>query len=274
MKERKKKKSNIREIIKRHIHMYFNQEYMHKGQLVSWIIADIIKIAGLCFVWIASAKITGSTDQNYIVTYYILILVVGRLMTDITPQEGVKQVLSGKFSNLLLKPTNYLNGYIGNNLGFNIFRLIVSIPAFILGMIVATKLNLWVVDFNPYLIALSLLAIIMGFMINFFIGNIFLLIAFYNKNMEGMRIFFFNTASLLSGEYVPLVVLPFLAKYILEMLPFRYTLSFPIEILIGRMTNYDIYTGFIIGMIWLILLFFLYKILYSISIKKYAAEGI
>ena len=77
-----------------------------------------------------------------------------------------------------------------------------------------------------------------------------------------------------SGEFIPLVILPFLAEFVLKILPFRYTLSFPLEILIGRSTNYDIYTGFIIGGIWLIALYFIYKILYSIAVRKYAAEGI
>lgn len=274
MKERVKKKNNWKEIIKKHLGMYFSQEYMHKGQLISWIIADVIKISGLCFVWLASSKITGSVDQAYIVTYYVLMLLIGKLMMDITPEEGVRQILNGRFSNLLLKPTNHLNCYIGNNLGSNLFRLMVSAPAFLIGMFLAIKLNLWVVDFNPYLIFLALIGIAMGFMINFFLGNIFSLLAFYNKSMEGMRIFYFNIAALLSGEFIPLVILPFLAEYILKILPFRYTLSFPIEILIGRLTNYDIFTGFVIGGIWLVTLYFIYKILYSIAIRKYAAEGI
>lgn len=274
MRERIKKKNNWKEITKKHLLMYFAQEYMHKGQLVSWIIADIIKIVGLCFVWVASSKITGSIDQGYVVTYYILILIVGRLMADITPEEGVRQILSGRFSNLLLKPTNHINCYIGNSLGSNLFRLVVSMPAFLMGMFLAIKLDLWVVAFNPYLIFLALVGVIMGFMINFFLGNIFSLLAFYNKNMEGMRILYFNIAALLSGEFIPLVILPFLAEFVLKILPFRYTLSFPLEILIGRSTNYDIYTGFIIGGIWLIALYFIYKILYSIAVRKYAAEGI
>ena len=274
MKERVKKKNNWKEIIKKHLGMYFSQEYMHKGQLISWIIADIIKITGLCFVWIASSNITGSIDQGYLVTYYILILVVGRLMADITPEEGIRQILNGKFSNLLLKPTSHINCYIGNNLGSNLFRLVVSVPAFLGGMFLALKLDLWVMDFNPYLIFLALLAVMMGFLINFFLGNIFSLLAFYNKNMEGMRIFYYNIVSLLSGEFIPIVILPFLAQFVLKVLPFRYTLSFPIEILVGRMTNYDIYMGFVIGIIWLVALYFLYKILYSISIRRYAAEGI
>ena len=274
MRERIKKKNNWKEVIKKHLGLYFSQEYMHKGQLISWIISDVIKIVGLCFVWLASSKITGSIDQGYVVTYYILMLVVGRLMADITPEEGVRQILNGKFSNLLLKPTSYLNCYIGNNLGSNLFRLLVSIPAFVLGIFLAIRMDLWVADFNPYLIFLALAGVTMGFFINFFLGNIFSLLAFYNKSMEGMRIFYFNIAALLSGEFIPLVILPFVAEFALKVLPFRYTLSFPIEILIGRLTNYDIYTGFIIGLTWLAALYFVYKILYSISIRKYAAEGI
>lgn len=254
--------------------MYFTQEWMHKEQLFAWIIADGIKIAGLCFLWIASAKVTGNTDQKYIITYYILMLLVGRLMADITPEEGVRQILNGKFSNLLLKPTSYLNGYLGNNMGSNMFRLLISIPAFMIGMFLAIKMNMWIVDFNPYLIFLTLLAIVLGLLINFYLGNIFSLIAFYNKNMDGMRIFYYNITALLSGEFIPLVILPFIAQFILNVLPFRYTLSFPIEIMIGRMTSYDISTGFIIGLMWLCILYVIYKIFYSIAIRKYAAEGI
>lgn len=274
MKERTNQKSNSKNILKRITKMFFAQEFMHKEQLVLWILADTVKILGLCFVWAASVKMTQSVDQGYVVSYYILMVLVGKLMQDITPENGVRQILNGKFSNSLLKPMSYLIEYLGSNIGSNIFRLLVSIPAFALGMYITTKLGLWVVDFNPYLIFLTLLAVVLGFFINFLLGNIFLLLAFYNKNMEGMRIFYYNITAFLSGEYVPFVVLPLTALFVVQILPFRYTLSFPIEILLGRMTNYDIGLGFVIGTIWLFALYMIYSVFFKISIKKYAAEGI
>jgi len=274
MKERINQKSSFKNILKRIAKMFFAQEFMHKEQLIAWIIADIVKIAGLCFVWAASARMSGSIDQGYVITYYILMILIGKLVQDITPESGVRQILNGKFSNSLLKPASYLIEYLGSNLGSNLFRLIVSIPAFGLGMYAAIKLGFWVVDFNPYLILLALLAIVLGFVINFLLGNIFALLSFYNKNMEGMRIFYYNIASLFAGEYIPFVVLPIVALFTVQILPWRYTLSFPIEILLGRMTNYDIGIGFLIGFLWLIVLYILYSIFFKISIKKYAAEGI
>jgi len=274
MKEKINQKSNFKNILKRITKMFFAQEFMHKEQLVVWIIADIIKIAGLCFVWAASAKVTGNIDQGYIISYYVLMVLVGKLMQDITPENGVRQILNGKFSNSLLKPMSYLTEYLGSNIGSNLFRLLVSIPAFGLGMYLVMKLNFWVVDFNPYLIFLALGAIILGFLINFLLGNIFTLLSFYNKNMIGMRIFYYNIAALFSGEFVPFAALPIIALYTVQVLPFRYTLSFPIEILLGRMTNYDIGLGFVIGIAWLVALYIIYSIFFKISIKKYAAEGI
>jgi len=274
MKEKINQKSNFKNILKRITQMFFAQEFMHKEQLVVWIIADIIKIAGLCFVWAASAKVTGNIDQGYIISYYVLMVLVGKLMQDITPENGVRQILNGKFSNSLLKPMSYLTEYLGSNIGSNLFRLLVSIPAFGLGMYLVMKLNFWVVDFNPYLIFLALGAIILGFLINFLLGNIFTLLSFYNKNMIGMRIFYYNIAALFSGEFVPFAALPIIALYTVQVLPFRYTLSFPIEILLGRMTNYDIGLGFVIGIAWLVALYIIYSIFFKISIKKYAAEGI
>jgi len=274
MKEKTNPKSNFKNILKRIVKMFFAQEFMHKEQLLVWIIADIIKITGLCFVWAASAKVTGNIDQGYIISYYVLMVLVGKLMQDITPENGIRQILNGKFSNSLLKPTSYLTEYLGSNIGSNLFRLIVSIPAFGLGMYITNRLGFWIIDFNPYLIFLGVLAVVLGFLINFFLGNIFALLAFYNKNMIGMRIFYYNIAALFSGEFVPFAALPMVALYAVQVLPFRYTLSFPIEILLGRMTNYDIGLGFVIGIVWLIALYILYSIFFKISIKKYASEGI
>ena len=42
MRERTKKKTNWKEVIKKHLRLYFSQEYMHKGQLISWIISDVV----------------------------------------------------------------------------------------------------------------------------------------------------------------------------------------------------------------------------------------
>ncbi|MHC1716445.1 MAG: ABC transporter permease [Candidatus Dojkabacteria bacterium] len=263
-----------RKILSREISMYFSKELVYREQLVVWIIADIIKIVGLCFVWVASSRLTDDVTQGYVVTYYLLIMLISKLTTDYTMEYGVRDIVQGRFSNLLIKPFNYLLEYLGTNIGGNILRFIIFLPGFILGIYFANKYSLWILDFNPYNLFVALVAVIIGFFLSFLLGNIISLTAITIKEMDSIRTFYYNIASLLSGEFVPLIFLPLWGVFTLHLLPFRYTLSFPVEILIGGLNDYELQSGFVISIVWLVALFFLYKIIYALSIKKYESEGI
>jgi len=267
-----KKKNN--RILNRILSMYFAKELVYKEQLLVWIIADIIKIVGLCFVWVASSNLNDSVSQEYVVSYYLLIMLVSKFTTDYTLEFGVRDIIYGRFSNLLIKPYNYLIEYLGTNIGGNILRFIIFIPGFILGVYYANKYGFWIVDFNPYNIFLGMIAICIGFFISFLLGNAVTLIAISIKEMDSIRTFYYNIASLLSGEFIPIVFLPMWGAFVLHLLPFRYTLSFPVEIILGNINDYELRTGFVISILWLIMSFFLYKTIYSLSKKKYEAEGI
>lgn len=263
-----------RKILSREISMYLSKELLYKEQLFVWIIADIIKIVGLCFVWIASSRLTDTVTQGYVVTYYLFVMLVSKLTTDYTMEFGVRDILSGRFSNLLVKPFNYLLEYLGTNIGGNILRFLLFLPAFILGILLANHYNLWIFVFNPANVLIALLAILLGFFISFFLGNILTLVAVYIKEMESIRIFYYNIGALLSGEFIPLIFLPFWALFIFQILPFRYTLSFSVEILIGDLNRYELNNGFLVAIGWLVVLFFVYKTAYILARQKYEAEGI
>ena len=270
----KQKKNKNRKILSREIQMYFSREFQYRGQMVAWILADILKILGLCFIWLTSAKVNGNVEQGYVVTYYILIMLVSKFTSDYTVEHGVRNILDGRFSNFLIKPFNYLLEYLGINIGGNVLRVILFLPAFLLGILIAWKSNLWIMDFNLLSILLGLVAIVIGFSISFLMGNIIALTAIKIKEMDSIRIFFYNVASLLSGEFIPLVFLSGFTKKLFSVLPFRYTLSFPVEVFIGDMETKDMFWGFLMGITWLTVLCFSYKLIYKKAIRKYEAEGI
>jgi len=271
MKDRKEK---FKKILSREVSMYLSKEFSYRGQILVWIIADFIKIVGLCFVWIAASKASMDISQSYVISYYLLLLLVSKLTTDFTPEYGLRNIVSGVFSNYLLKPFSYLTEYLGVNLASNALRFLIFLPAFVFGAVLASKFDLLTFGFNPYHIFLALVAIVLGFLINFLLGNILTLVSFKVKETDGIRIFYYNIAAFLSGEYVPIIFLPFILQFGLQLLPFRYTLSFPVEILTGRLGAYDLQLGFLIASVWLIALWFIYKLTFKSSIKKYEAEGI
>ena len=122
-------KGENKKILTRQIQMYFKREFQYKGQMIAWIIADTIKILGLCFIWIAASKSNSIGNQSYIVSYYILVMFVSKFTSDFTLEHGVRDILEGKLSNFLVKPYNYLLEYLGTNIGGNILRIILFLPA-------------------------------------------------------------------------------------------------------------------------------------------------
>jgi len=129
-----KEKGKNKKILSKQIQMYFKRESQYKGQMIAWIIADIIKIFGLCFIWLAASRVSNVVDQEYIVSYYILVMFVSKFTSDYTVEFGVRNILDGRFSNFLIKPYNYLLEYLGTNIGSNILRVILFLPAFIIAI--------------------------------------------------------------------------------------------------------------------------------------------
>ena len=262
----------IKKILKKEIQMYFRQELQYRDLLIARILTDIIRIFTVCFVWLSVGGNSGGVSQGYIVTYYLLTVFVTRLMSDFSIQKGPSDVITGKFSKYIIKPYSHLVEYLGINVGYSVLRFVLALPAFILGIFLVG--DLWVLDFNPYTIFLSVLAMVLGFFMNFLLGNLFTFFAFFSKQVHGLRIFYFNVASVFSGELIPLVFMSYNMRFLSELLPFRYTLSFPIEILIGDLTGYDLRRGFLISTIWIVFLFVSYNFLYKKVVRKYEAEGI
>ena len=90
----------------------------------------------------------------------------------------------------------------------------------------------------------------------------------------GLRSFYENVITFLSGEGIPISAFPIWAIIIIKFLPFRYTISFPIEILMGTLNRTEMIEGFLLAIAWLLVLIFVYRILFRLAIKKYESVGI
>ena len=130
-------------ILRKEIAICFTRESIYKNQLLGWIIADFIKIITLIFVWLAVARVNKVVSVEFVVTYYLFLMLVSKLTSDYTLESGVRDMISGKFSNSLLKPFNYLVEYLGFDLGNNFLRFLLFILVFIIGIIIAQHNGMW-----------------------------------------------------------------------------------------------------------------------------------
>lgn len=260
-------------ILAENIKMHISSQLVYRTQMVSWVLSDIITPLIFGAVWTIVAR-EGNSDvsQSTVVTYFILIIFFSKFLKDWSHERVMSDVISGEFSKYLLKPFNYIIEFLGINIGEKILRLLITIPVVVL---------LWVslnhyISFSPsYLyVVLSLFALLIAAVLTFFIFHTFALLSFFVKQLWSLKAFHNNLYTILSGEIMPIFFMPVWAQFLTEILPYRYTISFPVEILLNRLSLSQIQSGFIIGLVWLVIFIFIYFYLLKKAVKKYEAEGI
>lgn len=252
--------------------MYVSTEFTYRWQVFIWVLSDALQPLILGVVWSAVAKSGGILTIHQVITYFFLVTLVSKLTKDWSVNYVTDVVISGEFSKYLLKPFNYLAETLGISIGARTLRIVMLIPMLIVAYLVFRGRFEIVYSFEN--VMLFVVALFIAFLINFLLGNTFALVSFFINQIIGLRTFYEHAVIFLSGEGIPLVAYPSWAKFWLEILPFRYTLSFPIEILMGTISRSEIYYGFIISGVWIVLLIITYKLLFRFAVKKYEAYGI
>ena len=79
--------------------------------------------------------------------------------------------------------------------------------------------------------------------------------------------------ALFGGMIVPVATFPETIRNIAGYLPYRYMLSFPIEVLSGRLSSAEIQFGFLTISVWAILFLFIISIIWKRGLRVYAAYG-
>lgn len=261
-------------IVKVEYKLALSAEFVYRWRVFIWVISDALQPILFALLWSAVAA-SGSNkfSQESIISYYFMVAIVSKLtQQDWSLQTVSNSIISGDFSKYLVRPFNYLAEMLGSSLAMRSLRIAMLLPLLAVGYYFLQDQLSYVI--LPATVFLFTVAVIVGFLISFLLGNIFALSAFFVKQILGMRALYVNLVSILSGEYIPLAILPAGLFFFLELLPFRYVLSFPIEIIMGSIHPDEIRRGFFIAIFWVFALYGIYKLIYKIAIQKYEAEGI
>lgn len=265
--------TNISYIISTSARATISSEIAHKWQILFWMISDLVQPFILATLW-SAVTISGDLDytSEQVISYYFISVVIYRITQDWSMNILSTSIASGDFSKYLMRPYSYIPEIIGVNFGLRAIRSLTLVPFIIVGYLIFGESLSYSND--PKLIILFLVAIPIGALINFILGNIVGSLTFYLKQISSTKAVFINISSILSGELIPYFVIPTSLFSYLQFQPFRYILSFPIEVISGSLTDDALKLGFSIAIIFLILLTLVFVIIYKNGLKRYDAEGI
>ena len=78
---------------------------------------------------------------------------------------------------------------------------------------------------------------------------------------------------LLSGRLVPLTLFPEWVQTVAWFLPFRWTLYFPIQTLVGDLSNAELLAGLAMQVFWTVVGIGIFSLVWRFAIRRYTAVG-
>jgi ABC-2 type transport system permease protein len=180
-------------------------------------------------------------------------------------------VKNGRFSKFLVQPVGYFPYRLASFFGAKLPNLVMIGGILI---IVLVGLNaLWGVSLELARLVLFPLTLALAMTLNFLIFYCISSVAFWLVEIgflfEGVRI----VIILLSGGIFPLEVFGSRFVQIMGLLPFKYTISYPITVLNGRAALSGVPAGMLIQCAWIGACLLLSRSLWRIGSKKYVAVG-
>ncbi len=238
--------------------------------LLYWLVSPIVYLAVWTTVATAQGNVRGLTANDF-VTYYLTLLIVDNLTSDITLHILAYKIQDGTLSSELLKPVHpILTATLVNNLAFKFLILLVLIPVWLVLCLLFRP------DYSavtPMSILLAIPAVAMGFGISFLLGATITCIAFWTTRVYSIGEIYYAIVVLFAGQFVPLDLMPPFVQQLAQYLPFQLFKYFPIELILNKLPPEVIARDFLMSGIWLILSLVIFQIVWRAGIKRFSAVG-
>lgn len=238
--------------------------------LFYWLVSPIIYLA----VWTSIANSKGSVNgftANDFITYYMTLLFVDQITSNIIIHTFAYKIQDGSLSNELIRPIHpMLTNALVNNIAFKVLFILGLIPIWIV-LALLFKPDFASVTGQGILLAVP--AMILGFFIGFLLSAAITSLAFWTTRVYSIHEFYFALILLFSGQFVPLTLMPQVIQNIAQYMPFQMLMYFPIQVILGKLSTAQIVQGYIVAIVWLILAILFFNWVWRNGVKKYSAVG-
>lgn len=261
-------------IFKRLWQVNWAEQWQYRANLIMyllyWLVSPIIYLAVWTSIAASKGNVNGLTANDF-VTYYMTLLVVDQFTSNITLHIFAYKVQDGSLSNELIRPIHpMLTNTLVNNIAFKALSILGLIPIWII------LFFLFGPDFSGVTwqgLLLSIPAMALGFIIAFLLSASVTSVAFWTTRVYSISEFYFALFLLFSGQFVPLTLMPDIIQQVARFLPFQFSLYYPIQLILGKLSPGQIVEGYFVASIWLVISYFLFKWVWREGVKRYSAVG-
>jgi ABC-2 type transport system permease protein len=243
----------------------------YRAEFLVWVLAYTMPIIMLA-LWSAVAREApvGRFGEREFQAYFIATLVVRLLSGSWVVWEMNMEVRQGTLQKRLLRPVHPLLGYLAENLAAMPMRLLIVSP-------IAIGAVLWlgsdVLSDDWLELAIVPLGILGAFLLTFIAAAAIGTLSLFWESSLALFDLWLGLYTVLSGYVMPLEFFPKSMQQVIDYLPFRQMLAFPVEALLGLVPREKALVDLAVQWIWIGLFTWLALALWKLGMRKFAAFG-
>ncbi|QDP97702.1 hypothetical protein FOE78_18900 [Microlunatus elymi] len=254
--------------------------FVYRGDFMIMQLGNLIIPITSLLVWqaVLASGAPLPVSGRYLTTYFVLVAVVEMLASTWTAFFLAESIRNGELNQWLVRPTSTLVNAIANNIGEKLVKIIFLVPFVAAAVLILQLTGIGgglgyphqAVRWLAFAIAVVLAAAI-RFTLDVLIGSL----AFWFEDVQGFLRVSAVIVPVLSGAVVPLALMPAGWQLITQLQPFRFMLSFPMEVLLSdqQWTSGAPRTGFALQLLWLLIFVGGAALLWRRGLRSYSAVG-
>lgn len=246
----------------------------YRGEAALWALWGVIYPAVSLAMWNAALGGSGAAslrgyDQRDFAAYFLMSMIVAHVTAAWDLFEMGWMVRSGAFSPRLLRPMLPIWQSVADNLSYKIVSLALLAPIW--------AVFAWYtqprVTAGAAQIGLGLVSLLLAAVINYILGYSLALIAFWTTRIDAIGEFYFGGSLIFGGRLAPLALLPGVLQWCASLLPFKWIVWFPAQMLMGQVAVGDGLSGLLIQLAWVVVGIGLFRFMWHFGRKQYSAVG-
>jgi ABC-2 type transport system permease protein len=245
----------------------------YRGPMFIWISGNLLTTGVMAAVWLSADgnNLIGGLTKPQIITYYILSLFLQWVVNWLPFYSIVEEIQSGGILKWLIRPVSYYWVRFMSEIGWHLFSIFFGlIGALVLYLFLGSYFQIDINLSRSLLVIIStLFALLLVFTSSLALG----LTAFWLTEVSVFDTLFWTGRMFLGGQSFPLSFFPAGIRPFINLLPFRYMFSFPLEIIFNQLNTSQLIAGFAFQIFWLIILTRLYKLFWGKGRRIYGAFG-
>jgi ABC-2 type transport system permease protein len=224
-------------------------------------------------VWTTIAEQQGGSVQGFTAGYFAAYFIVWTLVRNMNIVFGAPfweyRIREGELNKDLLRPVLPLHYDIAYFAGWKVVVIALWVPLAI-GLSLAFDP---VLDPRPLEIAVFAVAIWGAYLIRTMFQEALGMLCFWTTRGAAIFDLWMTTELLLSGRLVPLPLMPDWVQDVSRFLPFQWAFYFPIESLVGDLTDEELLRGLGAQLLWTLIGLTIFRVAWKHAIKRYSAVG-